>query len=167
MKDLLNLGKPVDQSSLFHQSLTAICSSSIDIWKHSEISRSHTVKFSQSADCGDIYVFADSQRLQQVFLNLLDNAAENSPEGSEIGITLKRPDTDLCKIQVVDSGNGVPEEVLPRIFEPFFTTRRGGTGLGLCIVKHVVETHGGRIEVVNNKPLPGCTVEITLPVSDR
>jgi PAS domain S-box-containing protein len=167
MKDLLNLGKPVDQSNLFRQSLNAICSSSIDIWKHSEISRAHTVIFSQSEDCGDTYVFADSQKLQQVFLNLLDNAAENSPEYSEIRITLQVPDRNMCKIQVVDYGNGVPEEILPRIFEPFFTTRRGGTGLGLCIVKHVIDTHGGRIEVVNNKPLPGCTVEIALPISDR
>jgi signal transduction histidine kinase len=67
-------------------------------------------------------------------------------------------------VQVIDSGSGIPEDLLPRIFEPFFTTRRGGTGLGLSIVKYVVENHGGTVAAFNNEPPPGCTFEVKLPI---
>jgi PAS domain S-box-containing protein len=162
MKDLLDLGKPIEQTNLQSESLNKICSSSIDIWKQSESSRSHTVKILQPP--GNIFVFADSQRLQQVFINLLENATHHSPEGSEIQLIIKRLADERCKVQVIDRGSGVPEDILPRIFEPFFTTRRGGTGLGLSIVKYVIENHGGTVEAFNNEPPPGCTFGVKLPI---
>jgi PAS domain S-box-containing protein len=167
MKDLLDLGKPVEQAHMQQESLNKICSSSLDIWKHSELSRSYKVEMLQPSDTGDIFVLADSQRLQQVFLNLLDNAAHHSPGGSEIQLVIEPVNSNMCKVRVIDQGSGVPEEILPRIFEPFFSTRRGGTGLGLSIVKYVVETHGGNIVIFNNAPPPGCTVEVRLPISEK
>jgi signal transduction histidine kinase len=164
MKDLLDLGKPIEQTNLQRESLNKICSSSIDIWKHSEPSRSHTVKILQPTDTGDIFVFGDSQRLQQVFINLLENATHHSPEGSEIQLVIKLLGGERCKVQVIDHGSGVPEDLLPRIFEPFFSTRRGGTGLGLSIVKYVIENHGGTVGAFNNEPPPGCTFEVKLPI---
>jgi signal transduction histidine kinase len=164
MKDLLDLGKPIEQTHLQRESLIAICASSIDIWKHSETSKLFTVTMHQPSDIEDISLFADSQRLQQVFINLLENATHHSPEGSEIQLVIKKPEGERCAIQVIDPGSGVPEELLPRIFEPFFTTRRGGTGLGLSIVKYVIENHGGTVAVYNNVPLPGCTFEVKLPI---
>ncbi len=164
MKDLLDLGKPIEQTNLQRESLNKICSSSIDIWKHSESSRSHTVNILQPPDIGGIFVFADIQRLQQVFINLLENATHHSPEGSEIQLIIKRLEDEWCMIQVIDRGSGVPEDLLPRIFEPFFTTRRGGTGLGLSIVKYVIENHGGTVGAYNNEPPPGCTFEVKLPI---
>jgi signal transduction histidine kinase len=109
-------------------------------------------------------VFADSQRLQQVFINLLENATHHSPEGSEIQLVIKKPVNERCAVQVIDRGSGVPDDLLPRIFEPFFSTRRGGTGLGLSIVKYVIENHGGTVAVYNNEPSPGCVFEIKLPI---
>lgn len=167
MKDLLNLGKPVEKSHLHIDSLNAICLASVDLWKHSQASHTCTVTVQQPQDYGNIYVKADSQRLQQVFFNLLDNAAKHSPEGSEIQVVIKRPDGNMCGVQIIDRGSGVPEHILPRIFEPFFTTRRRGTGLGLSIVKHIVETHGGGVEIFNNEPPPGCTAEVRLPISEK
>lgn len=164
MKDLLDLGKPVEQTNLQKESVNKICSSSVDIWKHSESSMVHTIRISQPSEDGDIFVFADGPRLQQVFINLLENAAHHSPEGSEIHLVIERPNDEWCKVQVVDRGSGVPEEILPRIFEPFFSTRRGGTGLGLSIVKYVVENHGGTVMGYNNKDAPGCTFEVKLPI---
>jgi signal transduction histidine kinase len=112
-------------------------------------------------------VLADGRRLQQVFLNLLDNAAQHSPEGSEIQVVICEPEGRVCRTQVIDRGSGIPPEILSRIFEPFFSTRRGGTGLGMSIVKHIVEVHGGTITIVNNDPPPGCTVEVRLPIGDE
>ena len=167
MKDLLNLGKPLEKSDLHIASLNAICLASVDLWKHSQSCLIYTVTIRQPKDYANISVMADSQRLQQVFFNLLDNAAKHSPEGSEIQFIIKRPEGNMCGVQIIDRGSGVPEQILPRIFEPFFTTRRGGTGLGLSIVKHIVETHGGGIEIFNNEPPPGCTIEVRLPILDK
>jgi PAS domain S-box-containing protein len=167
MKDLLNLGKPVEQYSLQQESLKGICAAAIDIWKHSELGRSHSVKMACPPDNGGIFVVADSQRLQQVFINLFDNAARHSPPASEITLHIDEPEEGFCRVQVIDTGAGIPENLLPRIFEPFFTTRRGGTGLGLSIVKNIIESHGGSVEMLNNEPPPGCTVDIRLPVSQE
>ena len=167
MKDLLNLGKPVEYSNLRRESLNAICLASLDLWKHSQVSQSFSVQLLQPKGNSVVYVTADSQRLQQVFINLLDNAAKHSPGGSEILLLIKKPRGKLCTIQITDHGSGIPDHLLPRVFEPFFSTVRSGTGLGLSIVKHIVETHDGSIEIFNNTPPPGCTVEIKLPISHK
>jgi signal transduction histidine kinase len=166
MKDLLDLRKPIERYDLRQESLQQICRSVIDIWKHSEYSKSHTVKFLQPEDQGDIVVLAESQRLHQVFLNLLENAAQHSPEGGVIKLVINKPEGLVSSVHVIDRGSGVPKEILSRVFEPFFSTRRGGTGLGLSIVRNIVENHGGSIEILNNEHAPGCNVEVRLPIAD-
>ncbi|MEW6068760.1 MAG: PAS domain S-box protein [Nitrospirota bacterium] len=162
MKDLLELGKPIERSSFKKESLSDICHSSINIWKDSKISQKY--KVSWDSDGSDIFVFANSQKLQQVVLNLLENAVHHSPDGSEIKVAIKQLDGDMCSLQIIDQGSGIPDKIFPRIFEPFFSTRRGGTGLGLSIIKHIVETHGGNVVLINNEPPPGCIAEIRLPI---
>jgi signal transduction histidine kinase len=112
-------------------------------------------------------VTAQGRRLEQAILNILENAAQHSPEGSEIQLIIDRPLEGKCKVKVVDRGSGVPEEFLERVFEPFVSTRKGGTGLGLCIVKNTVEALGGGVVISNNDPPPGCTVELTLPLARK
>lgn len=165
MRDLLDLGKPVEPSNIRLESLSEICSASIDLWEHLPVRQGREVTLLRPEDYGDIFVIADSQRLQQVFLNLLDNAAHHSPEGGNIRVVIHVPMEDMVRVHVVDEGSGIPEEVLPRIFEPFFSTRRGGTGLGLNIVRNIIESHGGNLAICNNDPLPGCTAEVSLPVT--
>jgi signal transduction histidine kinase len=162
MKDLLDLGKPIEPSHLRHESLSDICLASIDLWKKSPSRRDHVISFVQPP-AGKVIVAGDSQRLQQVFLNLLENAAHHSPEGSEIQVVMTADGEGSVIVKVIDKGNGIPEDLLPRIFEPFFTTRRRGTGLGLSIIKNILEGHGGSVAVRNNSPLPGCTAEVNLP----
>ncbi len=67
-------------------------------------------------------------------------------------------------IWIVDEGTGIPEENLSKIFDPFFTTTRSGIGLGLSIVKTIVDQHNGTITIRNNTPSPGCTAEVRLPL---
>jgi len=112
--------------------------------------------------------YGDSARLQQVTWNLLTNAVKFTPEGGQVGVAVRRRN-DGIRIVVTDSGPGIPEDFLPSVFEPFrqadasSTRRHGGLGLGLAIAKHLVEAHGGRIEVENNGTACGTTFTVRLP----
>jgi signal transduction histidine kinase len=120
---------------------------------------------SVTADYGEreAIIWADSNQIQQVVLNLVTNAADAMPEGGhiEIKIDLSR---DLVEIRVIDDGLGMDQDVLKEAFEPFFTTKeRGkGTGLGLPICQRIIEEHGGIIEI-QSEPHDGTTVSVRLP----
>ena len=164
MNDLLELGRPMERSLLRKESLAEICALSIDAWKQSKWGKGREVVLSRPPNGKDVALLADGKKLQQVFINLLDNAAQHSPEGSAITIEVLESRGSSTEVRVVDRGEGIPDEVLPHIFNTFFTTRRGGTGLGLNIVKHIVETHGGRIRLFSNVPPPGCTASLIFPL---
>jgi signal transduction histidine kinase len=115
-------------------------------------------------------VFGDHVQLEQVLLNLLINARQAMlGKGGSITIRAQRTESGELRIQVVDTGPGIPEKYLRKIFDPFFTTkgttRKGepkGTGLGLAICKEIVEHHKGRIEV-QSEVGKGSTFSIFLP----
>jgi signal transduction histidine kinase len=164
MGDMLDLGKPIPPSGFLKEHLPEICSAAIDRWKQTALSHNHKVLFVAPAEENNLYVKADNSRLQQVVLNILENACHHSPEGSGIQLVIQSPKGSTLRVQIIDSGTGMPPENLSRVFEPFFTSRKKGTGLGLSLVKHIVWAHGGNVYIRNNNPPPGCTVEITLPV---
>ncbi len=94
---------------------------------------------------------ADKDRLLQIFHNLLRNAIEAAPSGSNIKLRVGSHHTDpVIHIDLCNPGPPVPDKIIARIFEPFFTTKANGTGLGLAIVKRLVEAHGGNISVASN-----------------
>ncbi len=165
MQDLLELGRPIEPTNLHRESLYIICTSAINLWKKSTKQKAHKVHLIQPSEPCNINVLADSSKLQQVFFNLLENAAQHSPEGSEIILKILKPEKNTIKVHITDQGSGIPPEHLSRVFEPFFTTRKTGTGLGLSIVRHIIESHGGNVTIWNNNPPPGCTVEISLPLA--
>jgi len=111
--------------------------------------------------------FWDGQAVQQALVNLLDNALKHSPPGAAVKVELIALEKQIC-ISVSDQGTGIPEEEQARIFEPFY--RRGselrretkGIGIGLSIVKHVADAHGGRV-IVESKPGQGSCFKIELP----
>jgi two-component system, NtrC family, sensor histidine kinase HydH len=104
---------------------------------------------------------ADADMMYQVFLNLLINAMQAMPEGGEIVVAVE-PSPDGVSVIVKDKGKGVPADILEKIWDPFFTTKETGTGLGLGIVKNIVEAHNGRVRI-ENRPIYGAQVVIDLP----
>ncbi len=115
-----------------------------------------------------IFVNADKTRLTQVISNLLDNALKFTQGGFIIittRITHKVKDNNNDKVIVIikDSGIGIDNEILPRLFTKFATKSDKGTGLGLFIVKKIIEAHGGRIWAENNSNGIGSTFYFTLP----
>jgi two-component system, NtrC family, sensor kinase len=106
-------------------------------------------------------------QLNQVFLNLITNAAQSIPERGTITV-ISRATPDMVEVSVGDTGMGISEDVLPRIFDPFFTTKDvgEGTGLGLSIVHKIIKAHGGTIHV-KTATGRGTTFTIALPISSR
>ncbi|MGH9160635.1 MAG: two-component system sensor histidine kinase NtrB [Vicinamibacteraceae bacterium] len=109
----------------------------------------------------DVVVRADSEQLQQAFLNLFVNAAQAISEDGLVQVSA-RAHEDHVRVTIIDHGEGVPPENRERLFEPFFTTKTRGTGLGLAIVKRILERHGGVIDLTFPDE-GGTTVEVTLP----
>jgi signal transduction histidine kinase len=108
-------------------------------------------------------VQGDPQRLRQVLVNLVDNAADASAAGGAVTVRAKTADAQIA-IEIEDHGRGIDAEDLPRIFEPFFTTRPDGTGLGLAICHKVIRAHGGDIQVRSTQG-GGSTFTVLLPAS--
>ena len=111
----------------------------------------------------------DAARMQQVVWNLLSNAIKFTPKGGKVHVTLAREGADV-RIQVSDSGQGIDPELLPYVFDRFrqadSSTRRrfGGLGLGLSIVKHLVELHGGTVQAQSEGEGRGSTFTVLLPI---
>ncbi len=105
---------------------------------------------------------ADGERIQQVFVNLLDNGLRHTPIGGTITIWVSiEEDTMTCR--VTDTGPGIPEEELPMIFERFHKYRSSGRGLGLAIARSIVRAHGGEIGA-ESEPGKGTTIWVRLPI---
>ena len=109
-------------------------------------------------------VHGDPQRLRQVIVNLVGNAADASQPGTEVTVRARSADTAHVAIDVEDKGRGIGADDLARIFEPFYTTRPDGTGLGLAICHKVVRAHGGDIQV-RSTPGHGSTFTVLLPAA--
>jgi PAS domain S-box-containing protein len=96
----------------------------------------------------DLYVLADETQLQQVLMNLCLNARDAMPDGGVIRVRTAgvRCEGDWVCLSVSDCGTGIPEAVKAHLFDPFFSTKERGTGLGLAVVRQIVESHGSRVE---------------------
>lgn len=106
------------------------------------------------------HVHADGDQLQQVVLNLVRNALEVSPRGAKVTVTLGG-DENALSLTVSDEGPGVAAELREQLFEPFFTTKPEGHGLGLSVVRSIVQEHQGEVRVADVPK--GCTIEVKLP----
>jgi signal transduction histidine kinase len=105
----------------------------------------------------------DREQLQRALLNLLLNAIDATPVEGHVAVRCSRPSAQSVELQVENSGDPIPEEVLSRIFEPFYTTKPHGTGLGLAISRNIARVQGGDLIVARNEPGHVC---FTMTVSD-
>lgn len=136
-----------------------------------------------SADAKDIKIITDFEdvqspingdphRLQQIFWNLLSNAVKFTPSEGRVAVSLRAED-DHCRIQVTDTGIGIPADLLPYIFDRFRqgadgnSTTRSGLGLGLAIVRHLVELHNGSIEAASSGPGQGAVFTLRFPFAAK
>lgn len=119
-------------------------------------------------DAKEHHCWADPARLQQVFWNLIKNAAKFTPEGGRIEISTRNNETHQVVIEVADTGIGIDAKLMPRIFDAFeqgggiITSKYGGLGLGLAISKRVVDLHHGTISARSDGPDRGATLTVTL-----
>jgi Amt family ammonium transporter len=109
------------------------------------------------------HIQADQEQMRQVFLNLFLNAVQAMPEGGKLRIKT-RLRGQCIQIEIQDEGTGIPDQIKDKLFEPFFTMKEEGIGLGLSIVKRIIDDHKGSIEVRNNYP-KGTVFTINLPIN--
>jgi signal transduction histidine kinase/ActR/RegA family two-component response regulator len=153
--------QPVDLVAVARAALEAV--RPLAAAKHVEL------EFSSNLEALDA-VSGDAGRLQQVIWNLLANAIKFTPEGGRVGIVIERSN-DCMEVRIVDTGQGISPDFLPHVFERFrqadgATTRRHtGLGLGLAIVRQLVELHGGTVHAASDGLGRGATFTVRLPIS--
>ncbi|HET9268806.1 MAG TPA: ATP-binding protein [Vicinamibacterales bacterium] len=134
-----------------------------------EEARTKGVVIEPSLDDAGSLVSGDASRLQQICWNLLSNAVKFTPRGGRVSVRLTF-DGPWARLEVADTGVGIRPEFLPHVFDRFqqadrsITRQFGGLGLGLSIVKHLVELHGGAVEAASEGEGKGATFTVTLPV---
>ncbi|HET7826893.1 MAG TPA: GAF domain-containing protein [Anaeromyxobacter sp.] len=105
----------------------------------------------------------DARLVRQAVLNVAVNAVQAMPRGGRLTLRTRRAG-EAVVVEIQDTGAGIPDEVSARIFEPFFTTKASGTGLGLAVVKRIVEGHGGAVSV-RNEPGAGAVFALSFPIA--
>jgi len=112
-------------------------------------------------------VSIDKNKIEQVLVNLFLNAAQAMPQGGTLTVRTGLADTGIM-LEIEDTGTGISDDVMEKLFEPFFTTRReeGGTGLGIPIVKNIIDLHDGQLAIENNKQ-KGVTVRLFFKVERK
>ncbi len=128
------------------------------------------IKIELSFDQEPLAVSGDANRLQQVFWNLLSNAVKFTPAGGEVTVKLRK-DASQVQVEVADTGSGISPAFLPFVFDRFrqadstSTRQHGGLGLGLAIARHLIEIHGGTIEVRSEGEGAGSIFTVKLPLA--
>jgi len=171
VEDLLDITRIINGTirlTMRSFSLNQLVALSADGIRPTAEAKSITVEYSSAKD--EMWVYGDSERVQQIINNLLSNAVKFTPEGGTITLTLEKLNGNAL-ISIRDTGQGISKEFLPRVFERYkqannsTTNRRGGLGLGLAIVKHLVELHAGTIGAESEGEGKGSTFIVTIPIA--
>jgi signal transduction histidine kinase/ActR/RegA family two-component response regulator len=148
--------------------LAPVVEAAVDALRPAARAKDITLRVARDVSAGP--VLGDATRLQQVFWNLLANAVKFTPPGGRVEVRLERADGQ-AQVIVQDNGEGIRPDFLPHVFEPFrqadssMTRAHGGLGLGLAIVRHLVELHGGTISAASPGAGQGATFTVRLPIA--
>jgi signal transduction histidine kinase/ActR/RegA family two-component response regulator len=140
----------------------------LDTWRNDGRFLHHEI----STELQSVWVSADRARIEQVFSNLLDNAIKYTPVGGQIRISLRAERANAI-LEISDTGQGIPPELIGRVFELFVQGERslarelGGLGIGLTMVKRLVELHGGTVQAKSDGLNHGATFTVELPAIER
>jgi signal transduction histidine kinase len=151
---------PVDMAAVINQAIDSV----------QVAADSKNIRLGVILDPTARHLSGDASRLQQAVWNLLSNAIKFTPSGGRVEVRLERDGADAL-IQVSDTGEGISREVIPFIFDRFrqadgtISRRHGGLGLGLAIVRHLIEMHGGTAEVESAGEGCGATFTLRLPLT--
>jgi len=166
VKDFLELARPA-QPILSPTTAEALLKEVVDLLQPPCEKKSITLQFDTMVDTPFL---ADSSQIKQVFINLIQNAAESIGQNGTIILRarndshrLREKQTEVVVIEVQDNGAGIPPAIQKQLFDPFFSTKKGGTGLGLSISAQIVEKHGGTLTFRTN-PGRSTVFNIILPV---
>lgn len=174
IEDLLDVSRILRGKLILREielDLSLVIRSAIETVRLSAEAKALALTFTQTNAASKVLVYGDPNRLQQVIVNLLTNAIKFTPEHGQIEVLLDCTATHV-QIRVSDTGKGIHPEFLPYVFERFRqedngTTRNfGGLGLGLAIVRHLVELHHGQVEAKSEGLDQGATFVITLPIAN-
>jgi PAS domain S-box-containing protein len=172
VNDLLDMSRIVSgkfQLNLEPVKLSTVIEAAIEVLRPTAEAKQIQTRTSLNPGIG--LLLADPTRLQQIVWNLLSNAIKFTPEGGQVEVGLAQASSE-ARITVRDTGMGIGADFLPHVFDPFrqadgsISRRQGGLGLGLAIVRHLVELHGGEIEAASPGPGRGSTFTVKLPLQE-
>jgi len=159
VSELLEIARPKQPD--FHESdLNATAEHAVMFAKDQADTRGISLELSKDPD--GVVLEHDAGQIHQVLLNLLLNAVQACDQGGKVAVQVGHTE-EAAELTVVDTGKGIPPELLANIFRPFFTTKGTGTGLGLSLARRMVEGHGGKIDVTS-WPGKGSRFVVTLPL---
>lgn len=145
-KDVLQFSKKLSIS----KSEFNLKSFAVDVFTNLKI-KATLKNFKMINEIEEIMIFADREKLNQVFINLIENAIEASVQEGQIKFSSSSSEL-FHVLQIEDNGSGIKNEIRDEIFEPFYTSKASGTGLGLAVTKKIIEEHGWEIELLKSEP---------------
>jgi heavy metal sensor kinase len=166
LNTLMDISEAESGTLQLHREMVALAdvvARAVDLYREVADAKGVTLEADAPAD---VVVVADRTRLEQVAANLIDNAVKYTPPGGRVNVEVRRAE-DAAILRVRDTGPGIPADELPRIFDRLFrgdTSRaERGLGLGLSLVKAIVEAHGGTVDVIS-EPGQGSVFTVSLPL---
>ena len=167
--DFQRLGSSNDVLSLDTTDLVALIKNECESYQL--MAQQRKMQFTVNSSVGELPMVVDADKIRKVINNLLSNSFKYTPDGGAIEVDIAEGTDGMVQVKVMDNGQGIPKENRDRIFERYYMSKRGTTntgssGLGLNIVKHYVELHGGTVKADDNEP-SGAVFTILLPATQK
>lgn len=167
--DFQRLGSSNDVLSLDTTDLVALIKNECESYQL--MAQQRKMQFTVNSSVDELLMVVDADKIRKVINNLLSNSFKFTPDGGAIAVDIAEGADGMVQIKVMDNGQGIPKENRDRIFERYYMSKRGATntgssGLGLNIVKHYVELHGGTVKAGDNEP-SGAVFTILLPETQK